>query len=87
VKAKIFLADLAPEELGVELYYGSLSSQGEIEHPRRLEMSPCGAEGPAALYSAQVTCDSTGRQGFTVRVLPKHPALVHPFIPGLVKWG
>jgi len=87
VKARIFLADLIPEELGVELYYGPLSSQGEIEHPRRLEMNPCGREGTAALYCAEVTCDRTGRQGFTVRILPKHPALVHPFIPGLVKWG
>jgi glycogen phosphorylase len=50
-------------------------------------MNPCGREGTAALYCAQVTCDRTGRQGFTVRILPKHPALVHPFIPGLVKWG
>ena len=50
-------------------------------------MSPCGAEGEAALYCAKVTCDRTGRQGFTVRILPKHPGLVHPFIPGLVKWG
>jgi starch phosphorylase len=87
VKAKIFLANLTPEELGVELYFGPLSSQGEIERPRRLEMSPCGAEGKAAMYCAQVTCDRTGRQGFTVRILPKHPSLVHPFIPGMVKWG
>ena len=28
------------EELGVELYYGALSSQGEIEEPRRLPMRP-----------------------------------------------
>ena len=47
VKARIFLAGLTPEELGVELYYGPLSSQGEIERPRRLEMSPCGTDGTA----------------------------------------
>jgi starch phosphorylase len=87
VQARIFLADLTPEELGVELYYGPLSSQGEIERPRRLEMKPCGAEGKAALYCAKVTCDRTGRQGYTVRILPKHASLVHPFLPGLVKWA
>ena len=87
MKARIFLADLTPEELGVELYYGPLSSQGEIERPRRLEMSPCGTEGKAALYCAKVACDRTGRQGYTVRILPKHESLVHPFLPGLVKWG
>jgi len=87
VQSRIFLADLTPEELGVELYFGPLSSQGEIERPRRLEMTPCGIGGKSALYCAQVSCDRTGQQGYTVRILPRHPSLVHPFLPGLVKWG
>ncbi len=87
VKVRIFLAGLSPEDIGVELYYGPLSSQGEIEEPRRQEMSPCGREGGSALYCVDVPCDRTGRQGFTMRVLPRHAALVHPFLPGLVKWG
>jgi starch phosphorylase len=87
VDARIFLAGLSPEELGVELYYGALSSQGEIEEPRRLEMRPCGSEGDSAKYCAEVICDRTGRQGFTLRILPKQRALVHPFLPGLVKWA
>ncbi len=87
VKARIFLAGLSAEDLGVELYYGALSSKGEIEDPRRMEMAPCGGEGNTALYCAQVACDRTGRQGFTIRILPRHDTLVHPFLPGLVKWG
>ncbi len=87
VQVKIVLADLKPEELGVELYYGPLSSQGEIEEPRRLEMTPCGTDGKLSLHCATVTCDRTGRQGYTARILPRHPALVHPFLPGLVKWA
>jgi starch phosphorylase len=87
VDARIFLAGLSPDELGVELYYGALSSQGEIEEPRRLEMSPCGTDGDSAKYCAEVVCDRTGRQGFTLRILPKQRALVHPFLPGLVKWS
>jgi starch phosphorylase len=87
VKVGIFLAGLSPEDLGVELFYGELTSRGEIENPRRQEMSPCGKEGESALYCVEVRCDRTGRQGFTVRVLPRHKALVHPFLPGLVKWG
>jgi starch phosphorylase len=87
VDARIFLAGLSPDELGVELYYGALSSLGEIEEPRRLEMSPCGTDGDSAIYCAEVVCDRTGRQGFTLRILPKQKALVHPFLPGLVKWS
>ncbi|MFI5368049.1 MAG: hypothetical protein ACHQ1F_03445 [Spirochaetia bacterium] len=85
--ARIFLAGLSPDELGVELYYGALSSLGEIEEPRRLEMSPCGTDGDSAKFCAEVVCDRTGRQGFTLRILPKQRALVHPFLPGLVKWS
>jgi len=87
VRARVSLADLKPDELCVELYYGPLSSLGEIEKPRRLEMSPCGSEGKAALFCAKVACDRTGRQGYTVRILPRHESLVHPFLPGLVKWA
>ena len=87
VTAKVRLAGLAPQEMDVELYYGSLSSQGEIEEPRRLTMSHCGSEKDRALYCADLVCDRTGRQGYTVRILPSHPGLVHPFLPGLVKWG
>ncbi|HET6452464.1 MAG TPA: alpha-glucan family phosphorylase [Spirochaetia bacterium] len=87
VQARLFLADLPPEDLGVELYYGPLSSQGEIEEPRRLEMSPCGTDGRFSLHCAKVTCDRTGRQGYTVRILPRHAGLVHPFLPGFVKWA
>jgi len=87
VKARISLAGLAPEDLGVELYYGPLSSQGDIEQPRRQEMAPCGESGGASLYCAQVRCDQTGRQGYTVRILPRHESLVHPFLPGLIKWA
>jgi starch phosphorylase len=85
--AKVFLAGLSANEVAVELFYGPLSSRGEIGEPRRMDMSPSGKEGETTMYSAEVTCDRTGRQGYTVRILPKHRALVHPFLPGLVKWG
>ena len=87
VNTRILLGGLNAADLGVELYYGALSSKGEIENPRRMEMVPCGVEGNSARYCAQVACDRTGRQGYTVRVLPRHATLVHPFLPGLVKWG
>jgi starch phosphorylase len=85
--AKVNLSGMEPDEVGVELYYGNLSSEGEIEEPRRLPMRHCGTDDEAAVYCAEIVCDRTGRQGYTVRVLPSHPALVHPFLPGLVKWG
>ncbi len=87
LRARVNLAGLSTDDVGVELYCGALSSEGEIERGVRLQMSPCGQEGRSAVYCADVVCETTGRLGYTIRVLPKHRALVHPFVPGLVKWG
>ncbi|OHD67401.1 MAG: alpha-glucan phosphorylase [Spirochaetes bacterium RBG_13_68_11] len=87
VRAKVNLAGMSPDDVCVELYHGALSSQGEILQPRRLEMRPSGSEGASTVYAADAPADATGRQGYTLRVLPRHPALAHPFLPGLVKWG
>jgi starch phosphorylase len=86
-KAKVHLAGLTTDDVAVELYHGSLSSQGDIEEPSRQEMTPCGKEGHSSIYCAEVSCQTTGRRGYTLRILPKHKALAHPFLPGLVKWG
>ncbi len=86
-KAKVNLAGMSPDDVCVELYHGPLSSHGEIREARRLEMRPLGTEGAFTVYAADAPADATGRQGYTLRVLPRHPALAHPFLPGLVKWG
>jgi starch phosphorylase len=85
--ARVHLGALKPEEVRVELYYGPVSSTGEIEDARTLEMSPAGAEKGSLEYRVELECDLTGRQGYTVRVLPKHPSLAHNFLPGLVRWA
>jgi hypothetical protein len=46
-----------------------------------------GAAEAATIYGIDAPADATNRQGYTVRVLPQHPSLVHLFLPGLVKWG
>lgn len=43
--------------------------------------------GSAWLYRVSVTCTRTGKHGYAIRVLPKHPALASPFVPGLVRWA
>jgi starch phosphorylase len=34
-----------------------------------------------------VPCCRSGLQGYTVRVLPHHPELAAPFVPGLITWA
>jgi starch phosphorylase len=85
--ARVRLGALKPEEVRVELYYGPVSSTGEIEEARTMEMAPAGTEKGSPEYRVELECVLTGRQGYTVRVLPKHPALAHHFLPGLVRWA
>jgi starch phosphorylase len=88
VTTAIELGSLVPEELTVELYYGAVSNQSKnIEDARRAEMKPAGREGSAYLFQVKVECTDTGWQGHTVRILPKHEALVHPYRTGLIKWA
>lgn len=87
VSARIRLGNLKPEELLVELYHGPLSSTGEIYNPERVEMLADKTSGGAWDYSVSIICTTTGKHGYSVRVLPRHVGLVHPFIPELVRWA
>jgi starch phosphorylase len=89
VEAAVELGDLSPQDVQVELYYGKLGSHGEVTDPKTVTMSPKkGAETQnGTVYGAKLTCEATGRQGYAVRILPNGDRVVHPFLPGLVKWG
>ncbi|MDR2632637.1 MAG: alpha-glucan phosphorylase, partial [Treponema sp.] len=88
VTAFIDLGSLNPNELKVELYHGGISSQAaQIENARRTEMRHVGHEGNLNLFQVRIECEDTGMQGHTVRILPKHEALVHPYRTGLIKWA
>ncbi|GHT52362.1 alpha-glucan phosphorylase [Spirochaetia bacterium] len=88
VTARIELGPISPDELQVELYHGSVSNQStEIQNARKTEMKAVGQEGSAHLFQVRIECADTGMQGHTVRILPKHEALVHPYRTGFIKWA
>jgi starch phosphorylase len=88
VTAYIELGSLVPSELQVELYHGSVSSQTrDIERARVAEMRAISQEGNTYLYQVRIECTDTGWQGHTVRILPKHTSLVHPYRTGFIKWA
>lgn len=87
VTARVRLGALGPDDVAVELYHGAVSNQGELVGARGVEMKPVGAQGDVHLFRVKIQYELTGRLGHTVRILPKHPALAHPHLPGLVKWA
>jgi len=87
IEALVELGGLEPSGALVELYHGQVSSQDEITSPERVEMAAVEKRGNAWLYRVSITCAQTGKHGYAARVLPKHPALASPFVPGLVRWA
>jgi starch phosphorylase len=88
VTAQVELGPLTPSEVLVELYHGSVSNQSaSIENARRSEMKAIKQENNAYRYQVKVECNDTGMQGHTIRILPKHEALVHPYRTGLMMWA
>ena len=81
------LAGLEPEDVQVQLYYGALTAKGEIVDAHQQEMQVSGRKNGSAGYTTEIRCAETGRQGFTVRILPRHASLIHPYLPGLIRWG
>ncbi len=87
IEATVRLGDLQPGEVKVELYWGSIETTGEITETECVAMSPTGGEKGTYRFSASLECKRTGRQGYAIRVLPQHPALIDRFRPGLITWA
>ncbi|MEX2116662.1 MAG: alpha-glucan family phosphorylase [Bacteroidota bacterium] len=88
VKAWINLGDLTASDVFVDLWYGALNANGEIEHPSLALMKATGQKnGSAVEYTGAITMETSGRLGHTVRVLPRNEDLDNPHRLGLILWG
>jgi starch phosphorylase len=87
VSALVRLADLRPDDVSVELYYGPLDSRGDIKDGAAVKMDYKEAEQDSQhWFTGQIPCTSTGHRGLAVRVLPRHPDLINPYELGLIIW-
>jgi len=88
VTAYLDIGTILPNELQVELYHGTVSNQtNEIIDARKSEMKWLKSEDNLNLYQIRIECVDTGMQGHSVRILPKHEALIHSYRCGLIKWA
>ncbi len=88
VRAHVDLGHLKPEDVSVELFYGVLNAQGEIENPKVALMKPAEKpKGSVYEFAAVNKLLMSGRLGHTVRVLPRHEDLENPLKLGLVLWA
>jgi starch phosphorylase len=87
VRAGVRLGQLTPEDVLVETFEGELDASQGITHGRSTPMAFEQVEKGISLFVGKVRCESSGRRGYTVRVLPRHQDLAHPFEPRLIVWG
>jgi len=88
VKTRINLAGLTSDDIQVELYQGAVNADGQIVDGIPVAMDYQGTdEHNRSIYTADVIYNSSGLQGLSLRVLPKHANLSSPYEPGLVLWA
>lgn len=77
------LGSLAPTDVRVELLHGVVGLNDELTDTVVVPMRPA-ANGE---FAASWTADRAGRNGFTIRVVPAHPALASWAEVGHVTWA
>ena len=89
VQADIFLGKLKPEDVNVELYFGSLNQHQEIVEGAAMPMNLKSESGGGGYrYEGQMLCLKSGQFGFTVRVIPHHDDMIRKFDPDLsITWA
>jgi len=88
VQADLFLGKVAPEEVRVDAYFGTIVGDDVLQNSAlaRLDAVEKTAEGRFR-FSGAIPCNRTGSFGFKLRVTPMHPLQLDPYETGLVLWG
>jgi len=92
VRATIELGGLSPADVAVQLLHGRVGQLDELESPTVTTLTPVAGEGDGTgggqvAFEGEVTCDTPGRYGLTVRVAPSHPDLPTPLDLGRLTWA
>ena len=87
VTAHVFLGELAPEDVAVEVYSGTLNQKREIVDATTIRMDHISANGDGwHEFEGTIDCTHSGQHGLTLRVLPYHEDMVHPYELRLILW-
>jgi len=88
VRAHIYLGQLTPKDVLVELYSGRLNAQRQIIKVETTSMRCEESLGEGRyLFVGSLLCRTSGRRGYALRILPRHEELIRPFDAGLILWA
>ena len=88
VKSLINLGSLEPHDIQVELYKGSIDTNGKITDADTAVMTYQGKDSTGnSLYTTEIAYSASGLQGLSLRVLPHNPHMSNPYELGLIQWA
>ncbi len=87
ITLEVFLGELEPDEVEVQIYYGKIRTLEKMEGSRAeamwlQETLPDGVH----IYACTITCSDSGRFGYTARVIPKGDEVLR-YTPSLITWA
>ena len=87
ITLNVFLGELTPDEVAVQIYHGKLRPSDQFEGSRSEDMwlQETIAQG-THIYACTITCSDSGRFGYTARVIPRGDEVVS-LTPGLITWA
>ena len=88
VSARVFLDVLTPDDVTVEIVTGRVNADGDVTDFFTTPMHASGQNAEAGYrFESEIQPGSrSGLYGYTIRILPKHPDLVSPFLPSRILW-
>ena len=88
VQALVQLGELNPTDVAVELFHGVLNAEGMIVQGRAIPMLIAQSKGKGKyVFAGAISCETSGRHGYALRIVHHHEDLGNPFAMGLVLWG
>jgi len=92
VTVEVSLGSLTTEDVAVELLHGPVAPGDEISQAQVVRLQQQDADGAGkrsglVRYKGGFRCDTAGRHGYTVRIVPDHPDLVAPVELGCIAWA
>ena len=90
VTVEVILGSLTTDDVAVELLHGPVVPGDElvsVEVVRLALEGPASAPSGAVRYKGSFRCDTAGRHGYTVRIVPSHPDLGSSLEMGRIAWA
>ncbi|MBN1232746.1 MAG: alpha-glucan family phosphorylase [Candidatus Coatesbacteria bacterium] len=87
ISVKINLGDIHPSDINVDLYYGHIDSARYFLDHKEEHLAFEEQKGNEAIFSGGLICETTGKFGIVIRILPNHENLVDSISSGLILWG